>query len=102
MQSTCACPPATSTGIFYAWGSTPTHSLSEAPPGSYPAGPDYSFRYLVRFGQLGQLVPSSSTGVKVLSAELGLTFVNWGASASVQGCFLNKAWSATPSASTPR
>ncbi len=71
----------------YFWGSTPdsdfTFTMSDAKPTE-------RFRTLLRFGNLQRYVPAGSV---VQSAQLTVTFINWGGPVLVEGCFMTRPWS---------
>ena len=50
-------------------------------------------RVLLRFEALDSFIPEGSS---MSSADLTLSFVNWGASITLNGCFIGKDWQAGP------
>jgi hypothetical protein len=75
------------TGVTYFYGYQPTWPISEA-------GSDTKFRTLLRFDDLHDFIPASSSesNVTVLESDVTLTFVNTQQEAELEACFLTLPW----------
>ncbi len=66
---------------------------------SWTSDSSTSFRYLLRFDNLGSVLPASAS---ITGAALTFSFTNWQAPVDVVGCFLSVPWQETVPPGAPR